>query len=598
MLFRSVLLASAFTLALFLVSAGAHSGEQETASQEKAREWFGKAMEKLLLSRTAEWDAAMEVVKMVPPEEQIGRKYPFQIGTMKYHFRIKGKSRVHWAETWEGKGNIPTREAWYEGFTWHLRSSDALKKLARIEIMEGEGTWAKSRISIGGVFCWRLPHLFDAENPKDSAFAYVELFGSEFVHEDKLNDRPVVVLDLKLGFGAAGHSAPEAAGTSRVWIDREKFLLLKRETTLGSEVKKLVIEVRETYSNWKLDQPIPNDAFHIDGMGPPDVLVDAPEDPDAFESEQTKKFLGFAVQDFPKPQGTTGFDDLPKDAPALAFTLAPRKPPAGKLDPAPRSGHSATATGPDGTVIEAYCGHGYDKTLAPGHKFKATRENRRHDHGGGTYFAPDIFVGKRTDGKLQSSLFFRDVGHDANLHDVALDGKSRCHLLVCDHEYSRFKLLWMIGDLSTGKWAEAWCVDHRKGFLDCGRPRAVAWKDTVHLLWNWHRRFDAKEDDPGGVFHVAWTPAGFGAKTRLHRGESRGIDVAADPGTGRLVVVFTSDKGAFVTSRSAKGPWTRPAPLPKELAEARDLEVRFEGEEGFVIRANGDEPREWLLQVK
>jgi hypothetical protein len=386
-----------------------------------------------------------------------------------------------------------------------------------------------------------------------------------------------------------------------VWIDREKLLFLKRVTTVGSQAKKdsVVIQVRETYSDWKLNLPIPNDVFHVEGMGPPDALVDAPEDATAFEDEQTTKFLSFPVRDFPKPQGTTGFDDLPKDAPALAFTLAPRKPPAAKIDPEQRSVPSATAKGPDGSVIEAFCGNSYDETLDPEHKFKSTRINRRHYHGGGSYSAQDIFVGQRLDGKLQPSLFFRDVGSQANQHDVAIDSKGKCHLVLGDLEHDRFKLLWLIGDLSNGKWSEAWCVDHRKGFLlDCGRPRAVAWKESVHLLWSWDARFDAKKDDPDGVFHVAWTPNGFGPKTRLHSGTSGATEMAVDPGTGTLVAVFTAAKGAYVTSRAAKGPWTQPAPLPKDLAEAEDIEIRFVAKEGFVIRAGRDEPREWILQIK
>ena len=37
---------------------------------------------------------------------------------------------------------------------------------------------------------------------------------------------------------------------------------------------------------------------------------------DAFEVAQTTKFLGFAVRDFPKPQGPEKFDELPANAPA------------------------------------------------------------------------------------------------------------------------------------------------------------------------------------------------------------------------------------------------------------------------------------------
>jgi hypothetical protein len=601
---RRIWLSLAMTWPLLLVTTGAKPGEKakQEASAKKAQEWFEKAMEKLLLSKTAEWDTTLEVIKAPPPEEQEGRRYLFRVGTTKYHFRVKGNSRVAWTEKWDGKGQVPTREAWYEGFTWYLRSSDDAKKLTPIESIEGEGTWIKGRIGIGGALCWRLPHFFDAKNPKDCVFAYIEVYGDfKLIREEKLNDRAVVVLDYDISFGVAGHSAREPLGTTRVWIDREKLLFLQRETTLHSGSKKdpVAFQVRETYSEWKLDHAIANDLFHVEGMGPPDALVDASENPDEFEKEQTRKFLGFEVRDFPMPQGTTGFDELPKDASAFAFAVTPRKPPGGaKPLTWSSSGPSVSANGPDGKRIEAFCGHGNDETLAPGHPFQSTRENRRHDHGGGTYDASDLFIGKRLDGKLQPALFFRDLGSSANLHALALDGKGRCHLMVADVEFHRFKLLWLIGDLSTGKWLEAWCIAHHKGITSSSRPRSVTWGETIHLVWNWEQRFDVKEDDGDGVFHVAWTPAGFGPKTRLHKGAASELDMAVDPGTGRLLVVFGTKQGVLAASRPPKGPWTQPTPLPKDLAEAQGLAVQFADKEGFVIRTTGDEPKEWLLKAK
>src|SRR5207244_2807411 len=102
----------------------------------------------------------------------------------------------------------------------------------------------------------------------------------------------------------------------------------QRETSVQVEVegKSLSFRVREKYSNWKLNHNLDNAMFHVEGMGKPDSLVDAPEDPEAFEREQTRKFLGIEVKVFPNPQGLTGFDELPADAPRFEFTITERKP--------------------------------------------------------------------------------------------------------------------------------------------------------------------------------------------------------------------------------------------------------------------------------
>jgi hypothetical protein len=600
MVYRCTWLTVAVTCVFALASATAgvlQPCDKETV-KEKAREWFGKAVEKLLGSNTAEWDTTVEVIKAPAKQEQKGRKFPVVVGSTKYHFRIKGKSRVSWSEQAKGKEWVPTREAWYEGYTWYLRYADAPKKLIGVETMEREGPYLKHSFTIGGATCWRFLHVFDYEDPKLNAFVYVELFQFDSIREDKLDGRPVVVIDFKINLGAAGHSGREPAGTSRVWIDREKLLFVKRETTLWDAKKAPFIEVRETYSDWKLDQPLANELFHVEGMGPPHALVDAPENLEEFEQVQTAKFLGFPLRDFPKPQGPSGFDELPKDSPPFAFTVAARKLSGPEPLPWYEQKPSATTKGPDGKVVEAYCGGGRDKTLAPGHKFQAMRENRRHDHGGGSYYPSDLFIGKRLDDKLHPTLYFRDVGSQANLHDLALDSKGRCHLTLADVDGDRFKLLWLVGDLSTGKWAEAWCVAHHQGWTTGSRPRCLAWDEGVHLVWGWDFQFDKKGEDPAGVFHVAWTPAGFGPKTRLHKGSHGGLDMAVDPKSGRLLVVFTTDKGVFVASRPAKGPWTQPVLMEKDLTDVRSVTVQFADKEGFVIRTRGQETKEWLLKAK
>src|SRR5206468_4065070 len=119
----------------------------------------------------------------------------------------------------------------------------------------------------------------------------------------------------------------EPAGTTRIWIDKETLLPLKRQTELnvGTKEKPKQLRVNEAYSNWKLDQPLANEIFHTEGMGPPHALVDAPKGPAAFEIAQTQKFLGFAVRDFPHPQGPKKFDELPADAADFVFHVTPRK---------------------------------------------------------------------------------------------------------------------------------------------------------------------------------------------------------------------------------------------------------------------------------
>src|SRR5687767_14481390 len=79
-----------------------------------ANEWLARAHKTLTRSETAQWEATFEVLEAPAVKDQ-ERAFPFQVGTMRYTFRVKGEGRVHWAEKWEGKGDVPTREAWYEG---------------------------------------------------------------------------------------------------------------------------------------------------------------------------------------------------------------------------------------------------------------------------------------------------------------------------------------------------------------------------------------------------------------------------------------------------------------------------------------------------
>jgi hypothetical protein len=327
-----------------------------------------------------------------------------------------------------------------------------------------------------------------------------------------------------------------------------------------------------------------------------------PVDPAAFEDQQTRKFLGFGVRAFPKPQGVSGFDELPTDAPPFAFSLAPRKVsgpgPSASYEPRKR----VRAEGPGGSLFEAYCGYGDDEVIAPGHSFRSTRINRRHLYGGGAYHPQDVYVGKRVKGKLHPTLFFRDVGsHNTAPHHLAVDRKGRCHLTVADVDIgqdNRFKLLWLVGDPSLGKWGEAWLIDHRARFTSWAYPWSGAAGETIHLVWTWQGGASPRRDADSGVFHVCRSTDRFARKVRVYKGEVDGLDMAIDPVGGRVLVVFSTEKGVFVTSRPAKGPWTRPTRLHPAFTREHDVSVKFLEKDRFVIRTKREETKEWLLQAK
>jgi hypothetical protein len=74
------------------------------------------------------------------------------------------------------------------------------------------------------------------------------------------------------------------------------------------------------------------------------------------EASQTSKLLGVRLEEFPKPQGVTGFDAIPSIQPQFKYSLvsAPFVPPKPSDWFEGRS--SVYASAPDGTVWEAYCG--------------------------------------------------------------------------------------------------------------------------------------------------------------------------------------------------------------------------------------------------
>jgi hypothetical protein len=323
------------------------------------------------------------------------------------------------------------------------------------------------------------------------------------------------------------------------------------------------------------------------------------EKEDAFELKRTQENLGVPVRPFyAGAQGEAGLDRIPEHDLPFSFNLTEKN----ITGVAPRDKYhtrkSVFAKTPSGELIEAYCGYSDDNDVLHSHNFTSTLENRRHGYASnlGVFHPKDVFIGYRVDGKLKPTLFFRDVGsHSSSPHHVAMDKTGQCHLVVADVYTgldNPLKLYWMIGDLSNGRWTEARLIQHRAQFTYWTTPWLVAQGDLVHLVWAWEGR------DSGAVCYVDWSPNGFGTKTRIFDGVVENLDVAADPDSGRLIVVFSNQYGVFVSSRHPDGSWTKCTPLGPSFKNSPAVSVSATGKDQFVIRTGGEEAKEYLLEPK
>jgi hypothetical protein len=162
----------------------------------------------------------------------------------------------------------------------------------------------------------------------------------------------------------------------------------------------------------------------------------------------------------------------------------------------------------------------------------------------------------------------------------------------------------VIGDPKTGKWSSAWLID-RRGFTSWSSPWSAAWGDKVHLLWDWCDVSIHKNAPGMGLYHVEWSPNGFGRKTRIFAGPVREFDAAIDQGSGLLVIVLVKDRGGvYVISRTVEGKWTRARLLAPGVTGSPDVSIAATGDGAFVIRTSddimrerSDSTKEWLLRV-
>jgi hypothetical protein len=339
---------------------------------------------------------------------------------------------------------------------------------------------------------------------------------------------------------------------------------------------------------------------------------DRPADEVAFEEAQTAKLLGVPLQKFPAPQGLNGMDEIPASARPFSFILKSQTP----TGPAPRvyfeERKIVKAAAPDGSIYEAYCGRDDDGAyeVARDRRFVSTFENRRQwyeNHLGYGYMPLNVYIGKREAGLIKPTLFFRDVGSQTTApHALAIDNQGMVHLAVADVNISqdnRLDMYWVTGDPKKGKWTSAWLID-RRGFTSWSHPWSGAWRDQVHLLWDWCDVSIHKTAPGMGAYHVDWSANGFGRKTRFFAGPVRELEAAIDQRSGLLVIVLVKDTGGvYVLSRTAEGKWTRATRLHPSLTGTPDVSITANANGAFVIRTNSDvmreradSTREWLVR--
>lgn len=315
------------------------------------------------------------------------------------------------------------------------------------------------------------------------------------------------------------------------------------------------------------------------------------------ERHSTESYLHTTVEEFPTGQGPDGFDILPNTTPISVLNVKEQQ----FSGPDPKSYYetirSVHARSPkSGVEYEAFLGWVNIGEKEPTDKLsRITRRYIRQSYGshhGATYYPQSVFIGRREDGLLNPILIFPDVGsHTTAPYAFSIDSKDRCHLAVADvniPQDNKFDLYWVIGDLQTGKWINAWLIEKR-GFTSFAQPRSVAWGDSVHLLWNWVKDYD------GGLFHVEWSPSGFTRKLCIMEGNITAWDVAIDSRSGLLLVIFTRSDGVYGATKSCDGVWSRPVLIQDGKVFALSLECHLGI---FVLRTGeGKNTREFAISI-
>ena len=319
------------------------------------------------------------------------------------------------------------------------------------------------------------------------------------------------------------------------------------------------------------------------------------------ELTELDRALGVHVENLCNSPELAGFTDIPADSPEFSF--------AAKLQtvtgPGPRQHfdrrESVKARSPEGGYYVAYCGSNPNENVVAHTNFVSNLANRRHRFGGTAYYPHDIFIGRQNKaGQIDPCLFFRDVGFENTApHGIGIDSSNRCHLMVADIDIfqdNRLMLYWVVGDPSTGKWLSASLID-RHGFTSWAHPWTGAWKDQVHLSWNWCdiTRGDILQES--GIYHVLCHSGRLGSKIRVAKGVVSNWDAAVQPSSGRLVYVFSQNLGVYLVSCTAQGTWTRKALLTSSLIENVPVSICPGERDTYLVRVGSEEPKEWEISL-
>ena len=89
----------------------------------------------------------------------------------------------------------------------------------------------------------------------------------------------------------------------------------------------------------------------------------------------------------------------------------------------------------------------------------------------------------------------------------------------------------------------------------------------------------------------------LGRKTIISEDPGDTFDFAVDPDTGRIVLVFATDRGVFVSCRSQKGEWTKAKVLDPNLDKNHDVAITALGKGEFGVRVKYEESTDFQLRL-
>lgn len=556
MLFRTALLLALSALA----GCGGDVPPPKAAEPQSAEEWIKSSEATLSRASSAQWRLELQIDRA--PEKLFGP------GKHRYSFRVRGSNRVHWTEEHDTGGKKTSVEAWYDGQKLYVRNSATPDRLDEMDFGDDEGDCVRLSMIRGGVVGWQLVHM--------TVLGGLQVDNPRFVRFETCEGRPAAVIDHEMKLGGICGRYENLPGC-RVWIDRERQLVLKREYAMTLKVgdKEVPVTGREILSDWILDAAIDDSAFRTAGMKPPSARGALPEDPEAFEVAMTERLTGVKLQSLGAPGKTTtldtpGLTELKLDVETLGEMADPDSTKDEEGLPAPRHdrpmGNAVARRGPDGKYVEAWDGRHGDLEVEPTKWFEPeTFENRRHRYKGmGGYVGFSIYIGPVEGSRMSPVLTFRDPGFQSHGPlDMAIDGEGRCHLLFPDvdpTQEDRVKLLYLVGDLAGHHWTRGWILQ-----IGSTCPAVSMLQDGENVWMTWCKQGGDPSLEVDGVYFVGRSGDRFTDLIQVWRGRASHVGMARDP-KGSILLVWKPDddkkeKEFMACVRRPTGSWTRPAAM-------------------------------------